>query len=564
MPKFRIRDLSIAAKSLLAPITGAAITVAIVAVAVLVANTAMQSAERAAQAERLVGTVDGARLGFTQGHAALFRAVSWQSTKVEAKLVAAALAEATAAITRADDALKALPIDAVPDKGRAEAAKKLLSEYRQEAMQTAPMVQDDPFVATMMMNDTHQRAVQAEAGLREFSDQISARSTQLRQDASDALRRGTTLIVAVAAGGILLALGLGWLLSRLISRPIARLTTAVSGLAAGDLTTPIPADDRADEIGAMTRAVIVLKHNTEDMRRLEAEQVQAKETAAAERKAGMHRLASEFESAVGHIVETVSASAAELQAAADTLTGNANTTQQLAGIVASASEQASSNVQSVALSTDELTGSVNEISRQVHESSRIAGEAVRQAERTDARIAELSQAAGRIGDVIKLITAIAEQTNLLALNATIEAARAGDAGRGFAVVASEVKSLASQTATATDEIGKQIAGMQAATADSVTAIKEIGTTIGRIAQIASGIAAAVEQQAAATGEISRNVQEAAKGTSHVAANIADVNKGAADTGSASTRVLGAAKALASEGHTLKHEVDKFLVTVRAA
>src|SRR5207253_7822042 len=140
---------------------------------------------------------------------------------------------------------------------------------------------------------------------------------------------------------------------------------------------------------------------------------------------------------------------------------------------------------------------------------------------TDARINELSQAAGRIGDVVKLITAIAEQTNLLALNATIEAARAGEAGRGFAVVASEVKQLASQTAKATEEISAQIAGMQTATQDSVAAIKEIGGTIGRISDIASTIAAAVEEQGAATNEIARNVGEASKGTAQVATSITD-------------------------------------------
>jgi methyl-accepting chemotaxis protein len=78
---------------------------------------------------------------------------------------------------------------------------------------------------------------------------------------------------------------------------------------------------------------------------------------------------------------------------------------------------------------------VNEIAHQVLDSSKIATEAVKQAQSTDVRIAELSHSAARIGDVVKLITAIAEQTNLLALNATIEAARAGEAGRGFAIVA---------------------------------------------------------------------------------------------------------------------------------
>src|SRR5262249_26008177 len=167
-----------------------------------------------------------------------------------------------------------------------------------------------------------------------------------------------------------------------------------------------------------------------------------------------------FEATVSSIVRAVSAAATELERAASSLSQTANATQQLANSVATSSAQASSNVQSVAVSTDEMTASIGEISRQVEDSSRIAAEAVKQAERADGSIGELSDAAAHIGDVVKLITAIAEQTNLLALNATIEAARAGEAGRGFAVVAQEVKALAAQTAKATDEIGTQISGMQ--------------------------------------------------------------------------------------------------------
>jgi methyl-accepting chemotaxis protein len=211
-----------------------------------------------------------------------------------------------------------------------------------------------------------------------------------------------------------------------------------------------------------------------------------------------------------------------------------------------------------------MTSSVNEISRQVQESSRIAGDAVRQARETDARINQLSQAAGRIGDVVKLITAIAEQTNLLALNATIEAARAGEAGRGFAVVASEVKSLASQTAKATDEISNHISGMQGATQESVAAIKEIGGTIGKISEIASTIASAAEEQSSATQEIARSVQNVAQGTQAASANVMQVNRGATETGSASEDVLSSARTLSSESTRLREELDRFMANIRAA
>jgi methyl-accepting chemotaxis protein len=298
--------------------------------------------------------------------------------------------------------------------------------------------------------------------------------------------------------------------------------------------------------------------------RAAAEKKVAQEQADAARKSMMEKLANQFEAAVGKIVDRVSTTSMELESAAGSMSKTAETTQQLSSAVASASEESSTNVQSVAAATDEMATSVSEISRQVQESSRIADEAVKQAERTDSRIADLSQAAGRIGDVIKLITAIAEQTNLLALNATIEAARAGSAGKGFAVVAQEVKQLAAQTAKATDEIRGQIAGMQTATQESVAAIKEIGETIARISQIATTVAAAVEEQGASTQEIARNVQQAAHGTAQVTGNITEVTRGASETGSAAAQVLQSAKGLATESNQLKMEVAKFLANVRAA
>ncbi|MFX7747727.1 methyl-accepting chemotaxis protein, partial [Acinetobacter baumannii] len=89
-------------------------------------------------------------------------------------------------------------------------------------------------------------------------------------------------------------------------------------------------------------------------------------------------------------------------------------------VVANASEEASANVQSVSVATDQLSGSVAEFSRQVSASARIAAEAETSATATTAKVERLAQAATKIGAIVELISSIAGQTNLLALNATIE------------------------------------------------------------------------------------------------------------------------------------------------
>jgi methyl-accepting chemotaxis protein len=398
-----------------------------------------------------------------------------------------------------------------------------------------------------------------------MTDSLLAYSAKLSDELTEH-SNSTIVAVLISTGvGLLVSLGIAlWIGIKGLARPIADLKTVMEAFAHSEFKAEVPGTGRRDELGDMARTVEVFKKNGLEVERMKVDQQATELRTAQQRKADMIKLADDFESAVGEIIETVSSASTELEASASTLTATAVRSQELTTMVAAASEEASTNVQSVASATEEMTSSVNEISRQVQESARIANDAVDQARKTNDRVSELSKAASRIGDVVELINNIAGQTNLLALNATIEAARAGEAGRGFAVVASEVKALAEQTAKATGEIGQQITGIQAATQESVNAIKEISGTIEKLSEISSTIAAAVEEQGAATQEISRNVQQAAQGTQQVSANITDVQRGASETGTASSQVLSAAQSLSGDSNRLKLEVGKFLNSVRAA
>jgi methyl-accepting chemotaxis protein len=374
----------------------------------------------------------------------------------------------------------------------------------------------------------------------------------------------TTIVWSISAF-VFIVFGAGLAgIAKGVIQPITGMTAVMQRLAGGELESEIPSLGRKDEVGAMAGAVQIFKENAVRVRAMEAAQAVAARKAEDDRKAAMRQVADGFEQAIGRIVRTVASASSDIETAADSLKKTADTTQQLSTTVAAASAQSSSNVQSAAAASEEMASSVAEIGRQVQQSQKIAQSAVAQAEQTNVGISELSQSADRIGEVIKMITEVAEQTNLLALNATIEAARAGEAGRGFAVVAAEVKALSAQTAKATEEIAAQVTHMQSATAESVAAIRDIGDTIAQISEISTAIAAAVEEQGAATHEIARNVQQAAQGATQVTGSIADVNRGAGDTGAKAEQVHGRAVSLLAESNQLNTEVESFLRSIRAA
>jgi len=395
----------------------------------------------------------------------------------------------------------------------------------------------------------------AEAALDVAKDRAAAQHQAAAWDLT------VQLVLLVAA--LMLAFGSLVAVSRRVIRPLHQIQEAMLKVAKGDLTAEVAFAGRTDEIGALAGALGTFKQNAAEKARIEAEEQKRNEQRAARQQA-IEEAVTAFEGQVREALEALGSASGQMLSTSDGISKTATRSTEQVKAVASASDEASSNVQTVAAASEQLSASIAEISQQVARAAGIAGRAVDETKETDGTVQGLAEAAGRIGDVVKLINDIAGQTNLLALNATIEAARAGEAGKGFAVVASEVKSLATQTAKATEDISAQIASIQTVTKDAVDAIKRIGGTIGEVSTVATSIASAVEEQGAATQEITRNTQQAASRTKDVSAHIAGVTEGAQATGQAAHGVKSAAEALGIQAERLRGQVNDFLAKIRAA
>jgi methyl-accepting chemotaxis protein len=314
----------------------------------------------------------------------------------------------------------------------------------------------------------------------------------------------TTLIIGVIA--LIVGLGVSFIVSFLISRPVNMVSNTLNQLAHGNLTVPEVKVKNKDEIGELARSLNELLHNQKQLIGKVYESAIQVAASSEELLANNEQNARASEQIAHSVQQTAAGSEKQLVHFEEV---SSSVQDMVAGIhqIAESSESMQHSTDKATLLTSDGTMSVKAV---VSHMSDINDSF----EQTSKIVSLLGSRSQEINGIASLITDIAEQTNLLALNAAIEAARAGEHGKGFAVVADEVRKLAVQSKNSADKIAEMIRFVQDETNQAIEAVKsgnelvEKGLSASKEANEAfSNISCSINDVSTKVQEVSAAVEE---------------------------------------------------------
>ncbi len=399
--------------------------------------------------------------------------------------------------------------------------------------------------------------------LQNLSDALQSAFDNLRQydvdtakeKASTNEKHATNAILnmfVIIAIGMVLAVTMGLIIARGITKPIYKSIEVAKKISKGDVAVEVDVE-RNNEMGLLARAMkdmvdsireqaIIVERIADGDLTMDIE-VRSEQDLLNKKLKEMVQKNNEVLSNIAHAAEQVAA-------------GSKQVSDSSIALSQGATEQASS--------IEQLTTSLEEISSQTKLNAQNADQASELAKLTQENAAkgnermkemqkamdEINLSSTNISKIIKVIDEIAFQTNILALNAAVEAARAGQHGKGFAVVAEEVRNLAARSANAAKEttdliegsIGKVVAGTQIAN-ETADALNKIVEDITKASSLVGDIAIASNEQASGITQVNQGIMQVSQ--------VVQTNSATSEEGAA------ASEELSSQAVLLKEAVDQF-------
>ena len=384
-------------------------------------------------------------------------------------------------------------------------------------------------------------------------------------DDDDVLRDSASLIVKVTAISLLIgmaAIVVVFIFIRKIVAPLSYATNAVEELAALDFRVKNERQERRfaglkDEVGNIMRAVLKLRGE-------------------------LTAVVTELKNQSGNLFEQ---SDSLSKSASDTMNNMKDTDRAVdemangATMLAQETQSASENVIEIGNMIDKVNDNTEELAKDADNMKElgenaenilrqlIAGqkEMVTHIGVVNDKTHEANKAAGKISEVVNLITEIASQTNLLSLNASIEAARAGEAGRGFAVVAENIKQLAEQTTSSAADIQDIIHDLEQKSGETVEKTEAVNNIVNKqsedmkqtadiLNQVITGITGLIDKIDSIAVSVA-NMDKSKENVVDVIGNLSSVSQENAasteETSASTTMAMETVKKIADEAVNLK-------------
>ncbi|MBF0239230.1 MAG: methyl-accepting chemotaxis protein [SAR324 cluster bacterium] len=356
-----------------------------------------------------------------------------------------------------------------------------LEQLSGDAYTTSELKHDEESIGNVVVRYSRDRITALKKIIEQES--LKTRKKMLEEKRHDIWQNITQYSIEGVSVFVVLLVSIWWLTVRVVILPVRHLQRQVHEMASGNLNFQFDYHTN-DELGDLAQSLEqmreVIQHritrtlmdSSQELSRVSGNLDEASSSLVDEAKF-LHQKNDAIMGSITQITQQIGGVAAateqasqnirELNRTIQTLSANIQQVENSSGHMDQYIQNSVQHVQQISSDLQQGSRTVSGLSEKmenIYENTNTIVKVSNQAAKEGTHALEvtysLTERAGNISNITRMLEDIAAQTSMLSLNASIEAAKAGNAGQGFSVVAASIRQLASQASQSNEQIVAEI------------------------------------------------------------------------------------------------------------